>query len=173
MCANLSGAVHRPGRFTNHLDYAPGMRRNGAAHPGRDSAFDPDFVCLTATPRSPSAACGAAPVTNVTRWSASSPIINRTLERHGQLDTFAVVKFHSGGKVGTTSEGSYPSTIKTDQPWFGEMTIGDWFWYPGISYDSGGAVVPAFARMRLSRDGALAIIFPTGRMARWTPAAAT
>jgi regulation of enolase protein 1 (concanavalin A-like superfamily) len=84
---------------------------------------------------------------------------NRTLERHGQLDTFAVVKFHPGDKIVTTSESSIPSGIVTSQAWIGEMTIGDWFWYPNISYDSGGTMVDYLLEC-VSRDGSVLINIP-------------
>jgi alpha-L-fucosidase len=84
---------------------------------------------------------------------------NRTLERHGQLDALAVVKFHSGDHIGTTFEGGFSSTIKDDQPWFAELAIGDWFWKPGISYDSGGAIVHRLLEA-VSRDGAMMVNVP-------------
>lgn len=84
---------------------------------------------------------------------------NRTLERNGQLNTFAVVKFHPGDKIVTTSESSIPSGIVSSQAWIGEMTIGDWFWYPGISYDSGGAMVNYLLEC-VSRDGSVLINIP-------------
>jgi hypothetical protein len=39
------------------------------------------------------------------------------------------------------------------------MAIGDWFWYPGISYDSGGAMVDYLLEC-VSRDGAVLISIP-------------
>lgn len=84
---------------------------------------------------------------------------NRTLERNGQLNTFAVVKFHPGDNIVTTSESSIPSGIVTSQAWIGEITIGDWFWYPGISYDSGGTMVDYLLEC-VSRDGNVMINIP-------------
>jgi alpha-L-fucosidase len=84
---------------------------------------------------------------------------NRTLERHGQLDALAVVKFHGGDHIGTTFEGGYSPTIKEDQPWFAEMAIGDWFWKPGISYDNGGTIVYRLLEA-ISRDGAMMVNIP-------------
>ena len=84
---------------------------------------------------------------------------NRTLERDGKPDTFAVVKFHPGDKIVTTAESSFPSSIVTSQAWIGEMTIGDWFWHPGISYDSGGAMVDYLLEC-VSRDGNAMINIP-------------
>ena len=87
------------------------------------------------------------------------PLLNRTLERDGKLDTLAVVKFHNGDHIGTTFENGYSSTIKEDQPWFAEMAIGDWFWRPGISYDTGGAIVQCLLEA-ISRDGAMMVNIP-------------
>jgi alpha-L-fucosidase len=84
---------------------------------------------------------------------------NRTLERHGQLDALAVVKFHGGDHIGTTFEGGYSSTIKEDQPWLAEMAIGDWFWKPGISYDNGGTIIQRLLEA-VSRDGAMMVNIP-------------
>jgi hypothetical protein len=87
---------------------------------------------------------------------------NRALERHGpQLDRLAVVKFHGGDRIGTTFEGGYSTTIKDDQPWLAEFVTpgSDWFWKPGISYDSGGAIVQRLLET-VSRDGVLAATVP-------------
>jgi len=159
---NLSGGwAPAQGIFTNHLDYAHWYATQWALRIlDVIENYDPDFIYTDGDSTQPFS--GSRSGTGY-KCDAMERIIahyyNRTLERHGQLDTFAVVKFHSGGKVGTTSEGSYPSNIKTDQPWFGEMTIGDWFWYPGISYDSGGAIVQRLLEC-VSRDGALAVNIP-------------
>jgi len=159
---NLSGGwAPAQGIFTNHLDYAHWYATQWALRIlDVIENYDPDFIYTDGDSTQPFS--GLRSGTGY-KCDAMERVIahyyNRTLERHGQLDTFAVVKFHSGDKVGTTSEGSYPSTIKTDQPWFGEMTIGDWFWYPGISYDSGGAIVQRLLEC-VSRDGALAVNVP-------------
>ena len=159
---NLSGGwAPAQGIFTNHLDYAHWYATQWALRIlDVIEHYDPDFIYTDGDSTQPFS--GLRSGTGY-KCDAMERVIahyyNRTLERHGQLDTFAVVKFHSGDKVGTTSEGSYPSTIKTDQPWFGEMTIGDWFWYPGISYDSGGAIVQRLLEC-VSRDGALAVNIP-------------
>ena len=50
-------------------------------------------------------------------------------------------------------------TINDVQPWFAEMAIGDWFWYPGISYDNGGAIVWRLLEA-ISRDGAMMVNIP-------------
>ncbi len=84
---------------------------------------------------------------------------NRTLERHGKLDTLAVVKFHTGDHIGTTYEGNFSSAIKTDQPWFAELAFGDWFWRPNISYDQGAKIIHRLLEA-ISRDGAMMVNVP-------------
>ncbi len=36
-----------------------------------------------------------------------------------------------------TFENNYPTGIKTDQPWIGEVPIGDWFYANGFNYNPG------------------------------------
>jgi alpha-L-fucosidase len=62
---------------------------------------------------------------------------NRTLKRRGEVNTFSIVKFRkkTNGTVNTEEHG-FPN-IKTDQPWIGEAPVGDWFYAPNFTYDSG------------------------------------
>jgi alpha-L-fucosidase len=81
---------------------------------------------------------------------------NRTLERRASLDTFGIVKFNPYNRgVVNTFENNYPSGIKTDQPWIGEVPIGDWFYAPGFNYDPG--MVVRYLLECVSRDGAAAV----------------
>jgi alpha-L-fucosidase len=122
--------------------------------------YNPDFIYTDGNSTQPFS--GSATGTGY-KCDAMERVIahyfNRTLERHGKLDTFAVVKFHPGDKIVTTSESSIPSGIITSQAWIGEMAIGDWFWSPGISYDSGGAMVNYLLEC-VSRDGSVLVNIP-------------
>jgi alpha-L-fucosidase len=81
---------------------------------------------------------------------------NRTLERHGTVDTFGIVKFNPNPRgIVNTFEAKYPSAIKTDQPWIGEVAVGDWFYASGFNYDPG--MVIRYLLECVSRDGAAAI----------------
>ncbi len=63
---------------------------------------------------------------------------NHTLAKRGTVDTFSVIKFHQGTRgVARTYEGSFPRDINTNQLWFGENAVGDWFYRPGFVYDPG------------------------------------
>jgi hypothetical protein len=122
--------------------------------------YDPDFIYTDGSSSQPFSgyATGSGYKCDAMQ-RVISHFYNRTLERHGKLDTLAVVKFHGGDHVGTTFEGNYSSTIKEDQPWFAEFGIGDWFWRPGISYDNGGAIVYRLLEA-ISRDGAMMVNIP-------------
>ena len=82
------------------------------------------------------------------------------------------MKFHAGDHIGTTLKSGYSSAIYEDQPWFAEMAIGDWFWYPGISYDNGGTIVYRLLEA-ISRDGAMMVNIPNRPDGAWTAARRT
>ncbi len=84
---------------------------------------------------------------------------NRRLQRHARLDALAVIKFHPPVRgLATTQESGVKGDIKTDQPWFGEAPLGEWFWQPGIVYDARAIV--RYVIENASRDGATAICAP-------------
>ena len=122
--------------------------------------YDPDFIYTDGNSTQPFS--GYATGTGY-KCDAMERVIahlfNRTLERRGQQNTFAIVKFHPGDKIVTTSESSIPSGIVTSQAWIGELTIGDWFWYPGIFYDSGGTMVDYLLEC-VARDGSVLVNIP-------------
>lgn len=149
------------GIFTNDLDYCHWYATQWALRIlDVVENYDPDFIYTDGNSTQPFS--GYATGTGY-KCDAMQRVIahyyNRTLERDGKLDTLAVVKFHNGDHVGTTFEGGYSSTIKEDQPWLAEFGIGPWFWQPGISYDSGGAIVQRLLEA-VSRDGALVVNVP-------------
>ncbi|HTL74352.1 MAG TPA: alpha-L-fucosidase [bacterium] len=157
------------GIFTNDLDYCHWYATQWALRMlDVVENYNPDFIYTDGNSTQPFS--GYATGTGY-KCDAMQRVIahyyNRTLERHGKLDTLAVVKFHdgnhnsgqSGDNIGTTFEGNYPAAIKQDQPWFAEFGIGDWFWRPGISYDNGGAIVYRLLEA-VSRDGAMMVNIP-------------
>ncbi len=149
------------GIFTNDLDYCHWYATQWALRMlDVVETYNPDFIYTDGDSSQPFS--GYATGTGY-KCDAMQRVIahfyNRTLERHGQLDTLAVVKFHNGDHIGTTFENGYSSTIKEDQPWFAEMAIGDWFWRPGIPYDTGGAIVQRLLEA-ISRDGAMMVNIP-------------
>jgi alpha-L-fucosidase len=149
------------GIFTNDLDYCHWYATQWALRIlDVVETYNPDFIYTDGDSSQPFSGYGTG---TGYKCDAMERVIahyyNRTLERHGQLDTLAVVKFHNGDHIGTTFENGYSSTIKEDQPWFAEMAIGNWFWAPGISYDNGGAIVQRLLEA-ISRDGAMMVNIP-------------
>jgi alpha-L-fucosidase len=62
---------------------------------------------------------------------------NRSLAKHGKVDTLALIKFQQGNPaVGMTYEVNIPNKIMTGQPWIGENPIGDWYYGPGYTYNA-------------------------------------
>jgi alpha-L-fucosidase len=91
---------------------------------------------------------------------------NRTLQRRGQVNTFSIVKFRSktNGTV-NTEEFGVPVNIKTDQPWIAEAPVGDWFYAPGFTYNSGMMI--RYIIEAIARDGNAALcisILPDGSL---------
>jgi alpha-L-fucosidase len=149
------------GIFTNHLAFCDWYATQWALRMlDVVEHYDPDFIYTDGNSTQPFS--GFATGTGY-KCDAMQRVIahyyNRTLQRRGQLDTLAVVKFHNGDRIGTTFEGNFSSTIKSDQPWFAEFAIGDWFYNTGISYDSGGTIVRRLLEA-VSRDGAMMVNIP-------------
>jgi len=64
-----------------------------------------------------------------------------------------------------TEEFGVPANIKTDQPWIAEAPVGDWFYAPGFTYDSGMMI--RYIVEAIARDGNAAIsiaILPDGSL---------
>ncbi|HEU5072247.1 MAG TPA: alpha-L-fucosidase [Verrucomicrobiae bacterium] len=149
------------GIFTNDLDYCHWYATQWALRIlDVVENYDPDFIYTDGNSTQPFS--GYMTGTGY-KCDAMQRVIahyfNRTLERHGKLDTTAFVKFHNGDHIGTTFEGGYSSTIKDDQPWLAEHGLGNWFWSPGIWYDNGGSIVYRLLEA-VSRDGAMAVNIP-------------
>ena len=62
---------------------------------------------------------------------------NRSLAKHGKVDTLALIKFQQGNPaVGMTYEVNIPNRIMTGQSWIGENPIGDWYYGPNYTYNA-------------------------------------
>jgi regulation of enolase protein 1 (concanavalin A-like superfamily) len=153
------------GIFTNHLDYAH-WYANWWALRVLDviENYDPDFVYTDGTSTQPFSGYGTG---TGYKCDAMQRVLahleNRSIERRGSAETFAMVKFHTGDRLTTTFENEFPSGIKRDQPWLGEVPVGDWFYSPGFNYDPG--MVIRYLLECVSRDGAAAIcisLLPNG-----------
>ena len=91
---------------------------------------------------------------------------NRTLKKRGEVNTFSIVKFreNTNGTV-NTEEFGVPADIKTDQPWIAEAPVGDWFYAPGFTNDSGMMI--RYIIEAIARDGNAALcisILPDGSL---------
>jgi alpha-L-fucosidase len=119
--------------------------------------YDPDFIYTDGTSTQPFSGDGTG---TGLKADAMQRVIadyyNRTLVRRGKLDVFSIVKFRppTNGTV-NTEEFGVPREIKTNQPWIGEVQVGDWFYRPGFDYPA--ASVIRYIIEAAARDGGAAI----------------
>jgi alpha-L-fucosidase len=146
------------GIFSNHLDYAHWYATWWALRiQDVIENYDPDFIYTDGNSTQPFSGYKSG---SGYKCDAMQRVLahyfNRTLARRGTLDTFGIVKFNPYNRgVVNTYEASYPSAIKTDQPWIGEVPVGDWFYNTGFNYSPG--MVVRYLLECVSRDGAAAI----------------
>jgi len=146
------------GIFTNHLDYAKWYTTQWALRMmDVVEHYDPDFIYTDGTVQGPFTGNGTG-----TGYKADAmqrviaDYYNRTLKRRGVVNTFSIVKFRkkTNGTVNTEEHG-IPANIKTDQPWIGETPVGDWFYAPNFTYNSGMMI--RYVIEAIARDGNAAI----------------
>lgn len=119
--------------------------------------YDPDFIYTDGTGAQPFS--GSHTGTGI-KADATQRVIadfyNQTLKRRGKVDTFSIIKFRqpTNGTV-NTEEGSIPAGIKSDQAWIAETPVGDWYYGPNFSYDSGAVI--RYILEQVARDGNVAI----------------
>jgi alpha-L-fucosidase len=146
------------GIFGNHLDYAHWyVTRWALRMMDVIENYDPDFVYTDGNSTQPfSGYMSGTGYKCDAMQRVLAHYFNRTLARRGSLDTFGIVKFNPTNKgIVTTYENNYPSDIKSDQPWIGEVPVGDWFYNTGFNYSP--APVIRYLLECVSRDGAAAI----------------
>lgn len=149
------------GIFTNHLPYAKWYATQWALRVmDAVDKYDPDCIFTDGTVQGPFTGNGTG--TGIKADAAQHAIAyfyNRALERRGQVDTFSIVKFrHKTNGTVTTEEFRIPAAIKTDQPWIGEAPVGDWFYGPDFTYDSGMMI--RYIIEAVARDGNAALCIP-------------
>jgi alpha-L-fucosidase len=156
------------GIYTNHLDYANWYATQWALRMmDVVEHYDPDFIYTDGTVQGPFTGNGTG-----TGFKANAmPLVmadfyNRTLQRRGKVNTFSIVKFRktTNGTV-NTEEFGVPADIKTDQPWIAEAPVGDWFYAPGFTYNSGMMI--RYIIEAIARDGNAAVcisILPDGSL---------
>jgi len=156
------------GIFTNHLDYAKWYATQWALRMmDVVEHYDPDFIYTDGTVQGPFTGNGTG---TGLKANAMQTVIadyyNRTLKKRGIVNTFSIVKFRkkTNGTV-NTEEFGVPAAIKTDQPWIAEAPVGDWFYAPGFTYDSGMMI--RYIIEAIARDGNAALcisILPDGSL---------
>jgi alpha-L-fucosidase len=101
--------------------------------------YDPDFIYTDGTSSQPFSGGGTGTGIKADAMQrVVADFYNRTLARRAKVDVFSIVKFRpkTNGTV-NTEEFGIPNEIKTDQPWIAEAPVGDWFYGPRFTYDSG------------------------------------
>ena len=146
------------GIFGNHLDYAHWYASWWALRMmDVIENYDPDFIYTDGNSTQPfSGYMSGTGYKADAMQRVLAHYFNRTLARRGTLDTFGIVKFNPNNKgIVNTFENNYPANIKTDQPWIGEVPVGDWFYNTGFNYNPN--MVIRYLLECVSRDGAAAI----------------
>jgi alpha-L-fucosidase len=156
------------GLFGNHMEYDKWYATQWALRMmDVVDQYDPDFIYTDGTGQQPFS--GRDTGTGI-KADAMQRVIadfyNRALERRGKVDTFSIVKFRekTNGTV-TTEEFGLPGKIRNDQAWIGETPVGDWFYAPNFTYDSGMMI--RYIIEAASRDGNAAIcisLLPDGSL---------
>jgi len=166
--ANSEWSPPPAGIFTNHLEYAKWYATRWALRMmDVVEHYDPDFIYTDGTVQEPFTGNGTG---TGLKANAMQTVIadyyNRTLKKRGEVNTFSIVKFRkkTNGTV-NTEEFGVPANIKTDQPWIAEAPVGDWFYAPGFTYDSGMMI--RYIIEAIARDGNAALcisILPDGSL---------
>jgi alpha-L-fucosidase len=148
----------KPGIFTRHLDFAKWYVKQWAQRiMDVTENYDPDFIYTDGTTQGPFTGDG----TGTGFKSNAMPLVmadyyNKVLKKHGKVDVFSIIKFRkpTNGAV-NTAEFAFPDTINTSQAWIREAPVGDWFYAPGFTYDSGMMI--KFIIESIARDGNAAL----------------
>ncbi len=149
------------GIFSNHIEYAKWYTTQWALRMmDVVEHYDPDFIYTDGTVLGPFSGDG----TGTGIKTNAMPVVmadfyNRTLKNRGEVNTFSIVKFrHKTNGTVNTEEFGIPAAIKTDQPWIGEAPVGDWFYAPNFTYDSGMMI--RYIIEAIARDGNAALSIP-------------
>ncbi|MBU3821411.1 alpha-L-fucosidase [Flavobacteriaceae bacterium XHP0103] len=156
------------GIFINHLEYAKWYSTQWALRMmDVVENYDPDFIYTDGTVQGPFTGNG----TGTGIKTNAMPLVmadfyNRALQRRGEVNTFSIVKFrHKTNGTVNTEEFGVPEKINTNQPWIAEAPVGDWFYEPDFTYDSGMMI--RYVIEAIARDGNAALcisILPDGSL---------
>lgn len=156
------------GIFSNHLEYAKWYAKNWALRMmDVVEHYDPDFIYTDGTVQGPFTGDGTGTGLKADAMQhVIADFYNRTLKRRGVVNTFSIVKFRNktNGTV-NTEEFGVPEKINTDQTWIAEAPVGDWFYAPGFTYNSGMMI--RYVIEAIARDGNAALcisILPDGSL---------
>ena len=146
------------GLFSHHVAYATWYATQWARRiMDVVEHYDPDFIYTDGTGSQPFS--GNHTGTGI-KADATQRVIadfyNQTLKKRGKVDTFSIIKFRptTNGTV-NTEEGTIPAGIKSDQAWIAETPVGDWYYAPDFTYDSGAVI--RYILEQVARDGNVAI----------------
>jgi len=146
------------GIFSRHTAYAEWYAKRWALRMmDVVERYDPDFIYTDGTSDQPFSGNGTGTgMKSDAIQLVMADFYNRSLKNRGKVDTFAVVKFHPkfNGTV-STEEGSIPRGIRNDEAWIAETPVGDWYYAPWFTYDSGGMI--RYLLEEVARDGNVAI----------------
>nr|WP_294782640.1 alpha-L-fucosidase [uncultured Flavobacterium sp.] len=156
--ANTDWSPPPAGIFSNHLEYAKWYTTNWALRMmDVVKNYDPDFIYTDGTVQGPFTGDGTGTgIKTNAMQSVMADFYNSSLQRRGKVKTFSIVKFRNktNGTV-NTEEFGIPAEIKKDQPWIAEAPVGDWFYAPDFTYDSGMMI--RYIIEAIARDGNAAI----------------
>jgi alpha-L-fucosidase len=156
--AHTNSSPPAAGIFTNHLDYAKWYARNWALRMiDVVEHYNPDFIYTDGNVQGPFTGNGTGTgIKSDAMPRVMADYYNRTLKRRAVVNTFSIVKFrHNTNGTVNTEEHGIPANIKTDQPWIAEVPVGDWFYAPGFTYNSGMMI--RYIIEAVARDGNAAI----------------
>ena len=151
----------KAGIFSRHLDYCKWYATQWALRMMDVTAhYDPDFIYTDGTVQGPFTGDGTGTGYKCNAMlTVMADYYNRVLKKRGKVDVFSIIKFRkpTNGAV-NTAEFDFPDTINASQPWIREAPVGDWFYAPGFTYDSGSMI--RFIIEAICRDGNAALNIP-------------
>ena len=159
--ANSPWSPPNAGIFWRHLDYARWYATQWALRMMDVTAhYDPDFIYTDGTVEGPFTGSGTGTGYKCNAMqTVMADYYNRQLRERGRVDGFSIIKFrHPTNGAVNTAEFDFPDTINTSQPWIREAPVGDWFYAPGFTYDSGSVI--RFIIEAICRDGNVALNIP-------------
>ena len=166
--ANAGWSPAPAGIFSQHLEYAKWYATNWALRMmDVVEKYDPDFIYTDGTVQGPFTGNGTGTGIKADAMQhVMADFYNRTLKRRGNVNTFSIVKFrHKTNGTVNTEEFGVPADINTNQPWIAEAPVGDWFYAPGFTYNSGMMI--RYVIEAIARDGNAALcvsILPDGSL---------